>query len=94
MPTPTRVVHCKHENYDVYVGRPSIFGNPFRIGPDGTRLQVIAKYARWIQNRPDLLARLPALRGKALGCHCAPLPCHASVLACLADGRAIDLDTM
>jgi hypothetical protein len=25
------------------------------------------------------------LRGKVLGCWCAPLPCHGHVLACIAD---------
>lgn len=28
----TKVVHCKREKYDVYIGRPSIFGNTFVIG--------------------------------------------------------------
>jgi len=31
-----RVVHCKRAVYDVYVGRPSKWGNPFTIGRDGT----------------------------------------------------------
>jgi hypothetical protein len=38
------VVHCKREPYDVYIGRPSKWGNPFQIGRDGTRDEVIAKY--------------------------------------------------
>ena len=42
----TRVVHCKRARYDVYIGRPSKWGNPYVIGPDGTREQVIAKYSR------------------------------------------------
>ena len=37
------VVHCKKEPYDIYVGRPSKWGNPFRIGKDGTREEVIKK---------------------------------------------------
>ena len=41
----TRVVHCRRERYDVYVGRPSPWGNPFVIGRDGTREEVVAKYA-------------------------------------------------
>ena len=35
----------------VYVGRPSPLGNPFQIGRDGTREQVIAKYSTWLWNR-------------------------------------------
>jgi hypothetical protein len=52
----------------VYVGRPSIWGNPFVIGRDGTRAQVIAKYEAWIAQQPDLKARLHELRGKNLVC--------------------------
>lgn len=82
-----RVVHCKREPYDVYVGRGrgSIWGNPFRVGRDGTREQVIIAYERWLLRQPDLLARLPELRGKTLGCWCAPQPCHADVLLRLAN---------
>jgi hypothetical protein len=76
-----RVVHCKVEPYDVYIGRPSKWGNPFEIGRDGTREDVIQKYYRWIvDERPDLLAQLVELRGKVLGCWCAPKPCHGDVL--------------
>lgn len=81
----TRVVHCKREPYDVYIGRPSKWGNPFVIGTDGTREQVIAKYRRWLESQPQLLAALPELKGKTLGCWCAPDACHGDVLAELAD---------
>jgi hypothetical protein len=83
---PTIVVNKRSlDVFDVYVGRPSLWGNPFLEGQDGTREEVIAKYAVWIQTQPVLLAQLPALKGKRLGCWCAPLPCHADVLARLAD---------
>lgn len=78
---PTRVVHCKRERYDVYIGRPSKWGNPFVIGPDGSREQVIEKYRAWVLAQPDLMAALPELDGKILACWCAPLPCHGNVLA-------------
>jgi hypothetical protein len=32
----------------VYVGRPGKWGNPFVIGRDGSRDEVIAKYRAWI----------------------------------------------
>ncbi len=83
---PIRVVHCKRDPYDVYIGRPSKWGNPYVIGRDGTRAQVIAKYRDWVLRRPDLLAALPELHGKTLGCWCAPQPCHGDVLAALARG--------
>lgn len=63
-----RVVHCKREQYDVYIGRPSILGNPFTVGRDGTREEVIAKYEDWLRTQPKLMSRLPELRGKILGC--------------------------
>lgn len=80
-----RVVHCKKDSYDVYVGRPSIFGNPFEIGKDGTREEVIAKYKAWIVDQPELMAKLPELKGKILACWCAPRSCHADVLLELAN---------
>ena len=84
--TKTRVVHCRREKYDVYIGRPSKWGNPFIIGKDGSRQDVIAKYRMFIINSPDLYNRIvPELKGKTLGCFCSPLPCHGDVLAELAN---------
>jgi hypothetical protein len=80
----TTVVH-RSEEHDVFIGRPSRWGNPFVIGRDGSRAVVIARYRDWLCSRPELLADLPALRGKRLGCFCAPEPCHGDVLAELAD---------
>jgi predicted amidohydrolase len=68
----------------VYVGRPSKWGNPFIIGRDGTRDDVIAKYQAWIVRQPELIAALHELHGKDLICWCAPEPCHADVLLDLA----------
>jgi hypothetical protein len=76
----TRVVHCKKSDFDIYVGRPSKWGNPFEIGKDGTRKEVIEKYRKHILNSPDLMNDLHELDGKTLGCWCHPLPCHGDVL--------------
>lgn len=87
----TTVVHCRVKPYDIYIGRETRmhtddgWGNPFAIGRDGDRSQVIAKYRLWILTQPKLLARLPDLRGKVLGCWCSPLACHGDVLAEMAD---------
>ena len=81
----TTVVNVRTSTYDVYIGRPSEWGNPFRIGPDGTRSQVIEKYR--IYARRFTQEDLKELRGKRLGCYCHPLPCHGDVLASLADGQ-------
>jgi hypothetical protein len=56
----------------VYVGRPSKWGNPFVIGRDGTRDEVIAKYRAWIVRQPALMAALGELKRKDLVCWCAP----------------------
>ena len=77
---PTKVVHCKREKYDVYIGRPSKWGNPFTIGKDGSRDDVIDKYKLWILSNQELLSDLSELKDKTLGCWCHPLPCHGDVL--------------
>lgn len=76
----TTVVNIRKQTCDVYIGRGSKWGNPFKIGRDGTRDQVIAKYQVWILGNPDLLLDLHQLCGKRLGCYCAPKPCHGDVL--------------
>ena len=76
----THIVHCKKCDYDVYIGRPSKWGNPYVIGPDGTREEVIAKYGEHIRTSKTLMRALPTLSGKVLGCWCPPKPCHGDVL--------------
>lgn len=80
-----KVVHFKKEPYDVYIGRPSKWGNPFTIGLDGNREEVIKKYQNWILQQEDLLAALPELKNKVLGCWCSPKSCHGEVLMWLAN---------
>jgi hypothetical protein len=87
------VVHCKRESYDVYIGRGRCprtgevgrWGNPFRIGRDGTRDEVIGRYRLWLCKEIEAgridMKELAALHGKTLGCWCAPEPCHGEVLA-------------
>lgn len=76
----TRVVHWRKERYDIDIRRPAKWGNPFRIGVDGTRSEVIAKYRAWLLEQPQLLQDIEELRGKTLGCWCHPKPCHGDVL--------------
>lgn len=94
----TRVVHVKEAPFDTYIGRTcdrfsaSPWANPFKIGPDGSREEVIERYHQHIMESPELLQRIPELRGRTLGCWCksADAPhtlCHGDVLAALADGR-------
>jgi hypothetical protein len=90
-PPKTRVVHCKKESYDIYIGRPTKWGNPFKIGKDGNREEVIQKYRRYLLGRPDLMESLKDLKGKTLGCWCKPEACHGDVLAELADDEGTNL---
>ena len=84
MSTFTTVVH-RNDPHDVYIGRPSKWGNPFKVGTPGARDECITLYEQWILTQPQLLAALPELHGKRIACHCAPQPCHGDVLARLAN---------
>lgn len=84
IPHIERVKNRHYETYDVYIGRGSRWGNPFKIGPDGDRLEVILKYRRhlWQCLREGSVTQndLLSLQGRTLGCYCAPKPCHGHVL--------------
>jgi hypothetical protein len=88
----TRVVNMFAERYDVYIGRAGkgldgYFGNPHRLpkkaSPDD-RARVLGQFATYflgrIQGDADFRKRVLALRGKALGCFCAPAPCHGDII--------------
>ncbi|WP_036384005.1 DUF4326 domain-containing protein [Muricauda sp. MAR_2010_75] len=87
--TNTKVVHCKKEAFDVYIGRPSKWGNPFSH-KEGTlakfkvtsREKAVEQYREWITNGKGkhLLKDLHELKGKILGCWCHPQKCHGDVL--------------
>ena len=81
----TTVVNIRHDEYDIWIARGGQWGNPFTIGVDGTREEVIAKYETWLLAQPTLLRQLPMLKGKRLGCFCAPQACHGDILKKLVD---------
>jgi hypothetical protein len=60
-------------------------GNPFVIGRDGSREEVIERYRAWLASQPDLLDALDELRGRDLVCWCAPQACHDDLLIELAN---------
>lgn len=89
----TKVVHCKRAPYDVYIGRPSKWGNPFPLEDESERLEVIEKYRAWILKQPKLMAvMLEELEGKVLGCWCSPRPCHGQVLVDIVKGQRFMVD--
>ena len=70
----------------IYIGRPSKWGNPFIIGKDGNRTDVIKKYLDWLLSQPELLEQArEELCGKDLVCFCAPKPCHGDILLIIAN---------
>jgi hypothetical protein len=93
----TTVVHV-HDTFDVYIGRAvprrgfqgSPWANPFPIGEEHNRRGVINHFRNWVTTSDDPRAvyireHVGELRGKRLGCWCAPKECHGQVLAELAD---------
>jgi hypothetical protein len=76
-----RVVNKYKEPYTHYIGRGSVFGNPFEIGRDGDREQVIAMfelYAKGIPHIKDAIRELP--KSAILGCFCKPKACHGDAI--------------
>lgn len=83
----TTVVNLRKEEYDVYIGRSgkgvqSEWGNPFSRADRNTN---IAKFEAYLFESPELIRKLPELRGKRLGCFCKPKACHGDVLVKLLD---------
>lgn len=89
---PIIIVNKHHGKSGEYIGRGSPLGNPFIIGKDGSREQVIAKYRVWLNEQimrrnPVVLDELNRLgnkaideKGLALQCFCYPKPCHGEVI--------------
>jgi len=96
----TSVVHCNKDPYDIFIARPSKWGNPFSH-KDGTlakfkvanRKEAVEKYREYIMNSP-LIDDLHELKGMTLGCWCKPSSCHGDVLVDLLselDDSGLDL---
>lgn len=86
----TTVVNVRSEPYDVCIMRPSILGNPFVIGRDGTREEVIEKFREYFKQRisadeslliDPFCQAVRNLVGKKIGCCCSPDACHGDVYA-------------
>lgn len=75
-----KVVNKNKEEYDIYIGRPSIYGNPFIIGKHGSREDVIEMFELYARRNEKLLNALYLLKDNRLGCFCKPLACHGDIL--------------
>ena len=88
-----RVVHCKKEEFDVYVGRGSRWGNPYSH-KEGTlaeyvvesRREAVQKFEEYLLSNEELMGSLSELKGKTLGCWCKPKSCHGDILLRYANG--------
>ena len=74
---------------NVYVGRKSKWGNPFRLAVYKSREVVVDLFKKRILKDKRLKNSVVELKGKVLGCWCAPSCCHAEVLHHLAGNRPI-----
>lgn len=87
-----RVVHCRREAYDVYIGRPSKWGNTHSHLPNSaaryrtdTREAAVEYFERdmrqrWSERGESFVDEyLRPIAGKTLGCWCAPQLCHGEV---------------
>jgi|10_taG_2_1085330.scaffolds.fasta_scaffold93303_2 hypothetical protein len=81
----------------VYIGRPTTLGNPYEIGRDGTRDEVVAKYHADLRKDYEkrgprygelvkLLRRAQAGEELTLVCWCAPQACHGDVVKSAIEG--------
>jgi hypothetical protein len=94
---PTTVIHIntappnwrKRPDEYVYIGRPSAYGNPYRINSQCGRDSAISAYTDYatqrLQSDPLFHDRVRELCGKVLVCYCAPQACHGDWLASTAD---------
>ncbi len=91
--------------WDVYAGRGACpcssgvcehdggWGNPYPVHAHGAEAMTL--YLDYLATHPEVVARARReLPGKVLACWCAPAPCHAVVLARLADGETLGVIRM
>ena len=89
------LVNSKTDKYDIFIGRPSRFSNPFTWIPGygkylvDSREDAIQLYEEWIMGQPDLILEVKKkLKGKVLGCPgsgCPYLGCHGEILLRIAN---------
>ncbi len=95
------VVNTKrHEptELDIYIGRGSPLGNPYRINHRNTREEVIAKYEEYLaekirtKDRPvcnelNKIYRAAKAGDVKLVCFCSPERCHGDIIKKVIEGK-------
>lgn len=72
----------------ILIDRTTKWGNPYRIGSNGTREEVVRKHRELIPQQPGFAAAIRReLAGKILVCHCKPLLCHGDNYAEAIEGE-------
>ena len=92
-----QIVHFKKHSYDIYIGRPSRWGNPYSRKPGiakhkvATRAEALNKHKEWVLSNPEFIAEIKTeLKGKILGCWCDnPLACHGLILWKIANDKPL-----
>ena len=79
------VVNSKFSKFDIYIGRGSIWGNPYPLKTPEERSEVIDRYIKYFFEETNLIKSIRILKGKILGCYCYPLECHGDFLAFIAN---------
>lgn len=74
------------DKFDVYIGRGTIWGNPYQIGVDGDRDEVIRKYKYdfdkgFLKPFDNIDKNISQIKGKIIACHCKPYACHGDIIA-------------
>lgn len=88
-----KVVNLRKANYDIYIGRGSKWGNPFKMrnNSEAERNRVCDEYEKHFWTT-DLVNDLHELKGRTLGCYCKPLRCHGDFLVRLVNERYGELN--
>ena len=87
------VVHKSKKPYDIYIGRPSVWGNRWSSKDSDlaeflveSHAEAIKKHEEWVRSQPEMMAMIKReLKGKVLGCFCVPRICHGHTLAWIAN---------
>lgn len=88
MPKIYNIYHNNAPKDAIYIGRPTVWGNPFKLGKDGNREEVFEKYCEWVLKNELYVERIKdELKGKDLVCWCKPKLCHGDILLEIANGE-------
>lgn len=91
------MVNKYKEPFDIYIGRGSLWGNPYthlktktkaeyKVDTREQSIEMFEKYLRErLVNEPSLMDELMKLKGKTLGCFCKPKSCHGDVISKLVE---------